>query len=61
MGILPQLSQAMHTLLTTTEAAAADLQFEKRPDRANTQRVPVPQHLGANPGVWLAGPADGDR
>ena len=35
MAIIPQRTQAMQTLLTTTtEAAAASRQYVKRPDRA---------------------------
>ena len=59
MPIIPHLSQTMQTLLTTTtETIAAALAYVKRPDRANTQRVPDPQHAGADPGLWLAGPPD---
>ena len=59
MAIIPHLSKTMQTLLTTTtETIAAALASVKRPDRANTQRVPDPQHAGANPRLWLAGPPD---
>jgi len=34
----------MHTLLTTTEELAATRQFVKRPDRANTHRIPHCQY-----------------
>ena len=62
MPIIPHLSQAMQTLLTTTtEVIATTLAYIKRPDRANTQRVPDPQHAGADPGLWLAGPPDRDH
>jgi hypothetical protein len=42
MTTIPQLSQAMQTLLTTTtETVAADLRYVQRPDRAKF----VPQTL----------------
>ena len=59
MPIIPHLSQTMQTLLTTTtEVIATTLAYVKRPDRANTQRVPDPQHPRPNTGLWLAGPPD---
>lgn len=55
MPIIAQVSQAMHTLLTTTtEAAAAILQFEKRPDRAKFTPSTLVQTLVYG---WLAHPA----
>ena len=45
MTTIPQLSQAMQTLLTTTETIAAALAYVKRPDRAkfcNGQRGVAP-------------------
>jgi hypothetical protein len=59
MAIIPQVSQAMQTLLTTTETIAATLAYVKRPDRANTHRVADSKSAGAN--LWLARPPDCDR
>ena len=55
MPIIPQVSQARHTLLTTTtEAAAAALQYVKRPDRAKFTPSTLVQTLVYG---WLAHPA----
>ena len=62
MPIIPHLSQTMQTLLTTTtETIAAALASVKRPDRANTQRVPDPEYARPNARLWLAGPPHRDR
>jgi len=62
MPIIPHLSQTMQTLLTTTtETIAAALAYVKRPDKANTQRVPDPKHPRPNPRLWLARPPHRDR
>lgn len=54
MPIIPQVTHAMQTLLTTTtEAAAATLQFEKRPDRAKFTPSTLVQTLVYG---WLANP-----
>ncbi len=54
MSIIPQVSQAMQTLLTTTtEAVAAALQFVKRPDRAKFTPSTLVQTLVFG---WLAHP-----
>lgn len=55
MAIIPQLTQAMQTLLTTTtETAAATLAYVKRPDRAKFTPSTLVQTLVYG---WLAHPA----
>lgn len=55
MTMLPQISAAMHTVLTTTtEAAATTLHFAKRPDRAKFTPSTLVQTLVFG---WLATPA----
>ena len=58
MTTIPQLSQTMQTLLTTTtEAAATDLRYVQRPDRAKFNPQTLVQTLvygwGANPTASL--------
>jgi hypothetical protein len=54
MTTIPQVSEAMQTLLTTTtEAIAADLHFTKRPDRAKFSASTLVQTLVFG---WLAHP-----
>lgn len=54
MAIIPEVGQAMQTLLTTTtEAVATTLQFEKRPDRAKFTPSTLVQTLVYG---WLAHP-----
>ena len=54
MSIIPHVSQAMHTVLTTTtEEIAATRQFVKRPDRAEFTPSTLVQTLVYG---WLAYP-----
>ena len=54
MAIIPQLTQAMQTLLTTTtEATAVALQHVKRPDRAKFTPSTLVQTLVYG---WLSSP-----
>ncbi len=64
MAIIPHLSQTMQTLLSTTDAVAAALQYVKRPDRAKfTPTWCRPWSMAAHPTATveqLAGDPRGD-